>query len=97
MNINVRFYQNNGRLIRTVTVEGKTFREQFDWDGWYGYHSSTFTEITEERAISLVLSNLQMKHPDYKNPGKARFKLYDFNLLHLDRQLGAKIPNQKAL
>jgi hypothetical protein len=27
MDISVRFHEMNGKLIRTVTIEGKTFRE----------------------------------------------------------------------
>ncbi len=96
MPITVRFYEARGTLLRIVTVDGKSFREQFDWDGWYSYSLEVFGEISEETAISLVLIALQTKHPSYKNPSRARFKLYDFSLSHLDQQLGSKISTQKT-
>ena len=77
------FYENNGRLIRLLEIAGMVFLEQFDWDGWYGYHGGAFIKIDEEKAIDMALHEIQVKHPDYINRGKVKFKLYGFYLEQL--------------
>lgn len=77
------FYESNGKLLRLLEIAGLVFLEQFDWDGWYGYHGSAFIEIDEERALDMALREIQIKHPDYINRGKVRFKLYEFYLEQL--------------
>ena len=79
----VTFYESNGRLVRILEIGGMVFLEQFDWDGWYGFSLPVFFEIDEEKAVDLALRDIQVKHPDYINRAKARFKLYEFNLINL--------------
>jgi hypothetical protein len=74
----VTFYESDGRLVRLIEVSGMFFWEQFDWDGWYGYHARAFVEIDERQAIDLALGAIHFKHPDYINRNKVRFKLYEF-------------------
>ena len=81
MDIKVTFYEGgSGRLLRRVDVDGRSFIEQFDWDGWYTYHNPVFVKIDEKKAIELALSALQVAKPDYRNPGRAGFRLYCFDL-----------------
>ena len=77
------FYESNGRLIRFLEIAGMVFWEQFDCDGWYGYYGGAFIKINEEKAIDMVLHNLQVKDPNYINRGRAEFKLYEFDLKQL--------------
>ena len=77
------FYDCDDNLVRVTSIESESFVEQFDWDGWYGYHCPVFVKINEERAVDLALSALQVRHPGYQNRGKARFKLYEFDLSQL--------------
>jgi hypothetical protein len=87
----VTFYESDGRLIRFLEIAGMIFWEQFDCDGWYGYYGGAFTKIDEEKAIDMALREIQVKHPDYINRSRAKFKLYDFYLeqLHYGRKAKA--------
>lgn len=76
----VTFYKNGRRLVPFLKIAGMVFLEQFDWDGWYAYHGHAFVQITEEEAIDMALREVQIKHPDYVNRDKVRFKLYEFCL-----------------
>jgi hypothetical protein len=87
MDINVTFFEANGRLVRKVSIQGQTFYEQFDWDGWYGYHPSVFSEINVERAILLAIREMRVVQPQYSSPDRAKIRLYQFDLYHLDRKL----------
>ena len=77
------FYESDGKLIRFLEIAGMVFLEQFDWDGWYGYYASAYVKINEEKAVDMALRQIQIKHPDYINRGKVKFKLYEFDLEQL--------------
>lgn len=79
-NFEVTFYGDNGRLIRHLIIAGMVFVEQFDWDGWYGYYGAAFIKIDDEKAIDMAQREIQIKHPEYINRGKIKFKLYEFDL-----------------
>ena len=82
MEIKTTFYKGlGGQLVRRVEIDGKSFVEQFDWDGWYGYYAGClYVQLTEEKAVEQALKALQVVYPNYQNPGRARFKLYAFDL-----------------
>ena len=81
----VHFYRQNGKLIRCLTIGDRGFIEQFDSDGWYDYHGEVFQEIKEPEAIVLALSILQKTNQNYKNEGRAKFRIYEFSLLHFSQ------------
>lgn len=88
MDIKVSFFEANERLVRKVTIQGRTFLEQFDWDGWYEYHPSVFREINVERAIELAIKELRAVQPQYSSADRAKPRLYEFDLCRLNRNLG---------
>jgi len=85
------FYESNGKLIRFLEIAGLVFLEQFDWDGWYGYFGSAYVKINEEKALDMVLRQIQVKHPNYINRDRAKFKLYEFYLEQLRYGHKAKV------
>ena len=84
--------------MRVLEIGDATFIEQFDSDGWYGFHLPVFVKIDEEKAIDMALRAIQVKDPAYINRGRARFKLYEFDLSQLRYRvhLGA-IPERRLV